>query len=310
MLIKVPQGWELPEREATPEGVYWNRRQILKAAGMLTTGSLLAAPADSKSLYPAKRNPEFTLDRPLTEEWAATGYNNFYEFDANDKQAVKDLVGKFQTSPWQIEVTGMVNKPKTFDVDELTRTYPLEERLYRFRCVEAWSMSVPWTGFPLSHLIKAVEPKSTAKYIRFVTASKPKEMPGMVRTPWYPWPYHEGLRMDEAMHDLTLVATGLYGKPMPKQNGAPIRLVVPWKYGYKSIKSIVKMEFTDKEPPTFWNKLQSSEYGFYSNVIPTKAHPRWSQASEKVIPTMERRPTLPYNGYEKYVAGLYNGKEF
>lgn len=310
MLIKVPQGWEMPEREATPEGVYWNRRQILKAAGMLTTGSLLAAPADPKALYPAKRNPEFTLDRPVTEDWAATGYNNFYEFDANDKQAVKDLVGKFQTSPWQIEVTGMVNKPKTFDVDELTRTYPLEERLYRFRCVEAWSMAVPWTGFPLSHLIKAVEPKSTAKYIRFVTASKPKEMPGMVRTPWYPWPYHEGLRMDEAMHDLTLLATGLYGKPMPKQNGAPIRLVVPWKYGYKSIKSIVKMEFTDKEPPTFWNKLQSSEYGFYSNVIPTKAHPRWSQATEKVIPTMERRPTLMFNGYEKYVASLYNGKEF
>lgn len=308
MLIKIPQGWEIPEREATPEHIYWNRRQLLAAAGLL--GARVLGADEGKGLYPAKRNPEFTLDRPVTEEWAATGYNNFYEFDANDKQAVKDKVGNFVISPWQVEVGGLVNKPKTFSLDEILKLAPLEERLYRFRCVEAWSMSVPWTGFPISNLIKAVDPKPAAKYVRFLTANRPKEMPGIPRAPWYPWPYFEGLRMDEAMNPLALIVTGLYGKPLPKQNGAPVRLVVPWKYGYKSIKSIVKVEFIDKEPGTFWNKLQSSEYGFYSNVIPSKPHPRWSQAFEKVIPTMERRPTLPYNGYEKYVISMYNGKEF
>lgn len=260
--------------------------------------------------YPARRNPEFTLDRPITEEWAATGYNNFYEFDPQDKQAVKDKVGAFVISPWKMEVTGLVHKPRTFDVDDLLNMFPIEERLYRMRCVEAWSMAVPWTGFPFSNLVKAVEPKAEAKYVRFWSASRSKEMPGMRTTPWYPWPYFEGLRMDEAMNPLTMMVTGLYGKPLPKQNGAPVRIVTPWKYGYKSPKSIVKIEFVTKEPPTFWNKLQSSEYGFYSNVNPHKPHPRWSQANEKVIPTMERRPTLLYNGYEKYVAGLYNGKEF
>jgi sulfoxide reductase catalytic subunit YedY len=310
MLIKVPHGWEMPEREATPESAYLNRRQLLQAAGLLGTGSLLHAADAPKSLYPAKRNEEFTLDRPVTEEWAATGYNNFYEFDPADKQAVKDKVGAFTIDPWSVEVTGLVNKPKTYGLEDILKAFPLEERLYRFRCVEAWSMAVPWIGFPMSLLLKAAEPKPEAKYIRFYSASRPKEMPGMQRTPWYPWPYYEGLRIDEAMNPLALFVTGMYGKPLPKQNGAPIRMVVPWKYGYKSGKSIVKIEFVTKVPPTFWNKLQSSEYGFYSNVIPTKAHPRWSQASEKVIPTMQRRPTLMYNGYEKYVTSLYNGKEF
>jgi sulfoxide reductase catalytic subunit YedY len=171
-------------------------------------------------------------------------------------------------------------------------------------------MSVPWTGFPLSHLLKAVEAKPEAKFVRFLTASRPKEMPGMRVTPWYPWPYAEGLRMDEAMHPLTMVVTGMYGKPLPKQNGAPIRIITPWKYGYKSPKSIVSIEFVAKEPPTFWNKAQGAEYGFYSNVEPKKSHPRWSQASEKVLPTMARRPTLQYNGYAEEVGGLYNGKEF
>lgn len=307
MLIKIPKGWEIPEREATPESTYLNRRQILQAAGLLTMGQL-AFGAESK--YPPKKNPEFTLDRGVTDEGAATGYNNFYEFDPNDKQAVKDKVGAFVISPWKIEVTGLVNKPRTLDFDDILKTYPIEERLYRFRCVERWSMAVPWVGFPLSLLIKDLDPKPQAKYIRFVTASKPKEMPGMQRTPSYPWPYFEGLRMDEAMNPLTLVGTGMYGKPMPKQNGAPIRLVVPWKYGYKSIKSIVRIEFTEKEPPTFWNRLNSNEYGFYSNINPKQPHPRWSQAVEQVIPTMERRPTLLYNGYEKYVASMYKGNEF
>lgn len=308
MLIRIPKGWEIPEREAAPENAYYSRRQVLLASGMLGLSPL--ARGVEGSLYPAKRNPEFTLDRPITEEAAATGYNNFYEFDATDKQAVKDKVGKFVISPWKIEVTGLVNKPQTFDLDALLKMFPLEERLYRLRCVERWSMAVPWTGFPFSNFVKAVDPKPEAKFVRFITVNRPKEMPGMVQAPWYPWPYFEGLRMDEAMNPLTMMVTGLYGKPLPRQNGAPIRIVTPWKYGYKSPKSIVKIEFVGKQPNTFWMQLQPSEYGFYSNVEPKKPHPRWSQALEQVIPTMERRPTLQYNGYEKYVAGLYNGKEF
>lgn len=306
MLIRIPRDWEIPESQATPEHIYLNRRQLLLAAGFLGVDRLVSA---STGPYPAKRNPEFTLDRPVTEEWAATGFNNFYEFDPTDKQAVKNKVGSFVVSPWKIEVTGLVNKPRTLDLDDLLRTMPFEERLYRHRCVEAWSMAVPWTGFPFSELIKAVEPKPEAKYVRFVTVNRPKEMPGMVGAPWYPWPYFEALRMDEAMNALTMMVTGLYGKPLPKQNGAPVRIVTPWKYGYKSIKAIVRIEFVSKQPATFWNKLQPLEYGFYSNINPGKPHPRWSQAFEKVIPKMERRPTLLYNGYGKYVARLYNGKE-
>jgi sulfoxide reductase catalytic subunit YedY len=307
MLIRVPKGWEIPEREATPESVYWNRRAILKAAGLLPS---MSAFGQAKPLYPAKKNAEFDVPAaPVTPEWAATGYNNYYEFDPYGKETVKDLVGKFVTSPWKIEVSGQVNKPGTYDLDDLLKQLPVEERVYRFRCVERWAMVVPWSGFPLAALIKMLEPKANAKYLRFVTVSRPNEMPGMKRAP-YPWPYFEGLRMDEAMNPLTLMATGLYGKPVPKQNGAPVRLVVPWKYGYKSPKSIAKIEFTEREPPIFWNKLQPAEYGFYSNVEPKKPHPRWSQAYEQMIPTMERRPTLQYNGYEKWVAGMYNGKEY
>ena len=305
MLIKIPRGWEIPEREATPEHVYLNRRTLLKAAGFLTMEGLLAAAGP----YPAKRNESYKLDRPITEEWAATGYNNFYEFNADNKQAVKDEVGKFVTRPWKVQVSGLVAKPQTFDVDEMEKTFPLEERLYRHRCVEAWSMAVPWTGFPLSELIKRVQPKPEAKFIRFFTAKRPDQMPGIARYPWYPFPYFEALRMDEAMHPLAMIVTGLYGKPLPKQNGAPLRIVAPWKYGYKSPKSIERIEFVASQPETFWNKLQPKEYGFYSNVNPKKPHPRWSQATEKVIPTMERRPTLPYNGYGDYVAPMYNGSE-
>lgn len=310
MLIKIPRGWELPEREATPEEIYLNRRQILKSAGFLGMAGLLQAATEGKSPYPAHRNPEFTLDRPITEEAAAEGYNNFYEFDQANKQNVKNLVGSFQTQPWTIEVTGRVNKPRKFDLDELVRSMPLEERLYRHRCVEAWSMAVPWTGFPLSELIKQVEPKPDARFVRFVSVLRKAEMPGQREYTWYPWPYFEALRMDEAMNPLAMVVTGLYGKPLPKQNGAPVRIVCPWKYGYKSPKSIVKIEFAKSQPETFWNKLQPAEYGFYSNVNPNRPHPRWSQATEKVIPRMEVRRTLMYNGYEKYVASLYNGKEF
>jgi len=301
MPIRISKGWEIPERLATPESVYLNRRQLLAAAGFLGAERLMA--------QAAKRNPEFTLDRAVTPEYAATGYNNYYEFHPSDKERAKDLTGKFVTTPWSIEVTGHVAKPKTYDLDDLKKRMPFEERLYRFRCVEAWAMAVPWTGFPISNLVKEVEPTAKAKYMRFVTANRPDQMPGMKMAP-YPWPYFEGLRMDEAMNPLALFVTGLYGKDLPKQNGAPIRVIVPWKYGYKSIKSIVKIEFVEKEPPTFWNRLQSSEYGFYSNVEPAKPHPRWSQAYERLIPSGERVKTLHYNGYEKYVAGLYNGREF
>jgi len=303
VLIKIPRGWEIPEREATPESVYHNRRAFLKAAGFAGLSSLLAAAS------PVKRNEKYELDRAITEEWAATGFNNFYEFTL-DKPRVKDTVGPFTISPWKIQVGGLVNKPKTYDVDDLLQRMPLEERLYRMRCVEAWSMAVPWTGFPISALIKEVEPKPEAKFLRMVTLFRPEQMPGIKSQPHYPWPYFEALRLDEAMNELALFVTGIYGKPLPKQNGAPFRLIVPWKYGLKSIKSIVKIEFTAKQPPTLWAQVGPTEYGWYSNVNPKKAHPRWSQAFEKVIPTMERRPTLPYNGYDQFVAALYKGNEF
>jgi methionine sulfoxide reductase catalytic subunit len=309
MLIKVPKGWEIPEREATPEDIYLNRRQILLGAGFLGVQSLLRAATESAVPYPAHRNPEFVLDRTITAEQAATGYNNFYEFHGTDKEAVKNLVGKFVTRPWTVEVTGLVKKPQTLDVDNLERSMPLEERLYRHRCVEAWAMAVPWTGFPFSEIVKLAEPKPEAKFVRFISAKKDKEMPGVPSQPWYPWPYFEGLRMDEAMNPLAFVVTGLYGKRLPKQNGAPIRMVLPWKYGYKSAKSIVKIEFVKSQPQTFWHQVAADEYGFYSNVNPNKPHPRWSQAVERLIPNMERRQTMMYNGYEKWAAGMYNGKE-
>jgi methionine sulfoxide reductase catalytic subunit len=309
MLIKVPKGWEIPEREATPEGIYLNRRQILLGAGFLSVQTLLRAATESTVPYPAHRNPEFVLDRTITAEQAATGYNNFYEFHGTDKEAVKNLVGKFVTRPWTVEVTGLVKKPQTLDVDNLERSMPLEERLYRHRCVEAWAMAVPWTGFPFSEIVKLAEPKPEAKFVRFISAKKDKEMPGVPSQPWYPWPYFEGLRMDEAMNPLAFVVTGLYGKRLPRQNGAPIRMVLPWKYGYKSAKSIVKIEFVKSQPQTFWHQVAADEYGFYSNVNPNKPHPRWSQAVERLIPNMERRQTMMYNGYEKWVAGMYNGKE-
>lgn len=310
MPIRIRKSWEIPEREATAESVYLNRRQIIQGAGFLGFAGLARAATENKSPYPAKRNGEFVLDRPVTEEWAAESYNNFYEFHGTDKTAVKNLVGKFVTRPWSFEVTGLVRKPRMFDVDELERSMPLEERLYRHRCVEAWSMAVPWTGFQFSELIKLVEPKPEARYVRFISAKRDKEMPGVPSQPWYPWPYFEALRMDEAMNPLTLMVTGLYGKPLPKQNGAPVRMVLPWKYGYKSPKSIVKIEFVAKQPSTFWNQLQPQEYGFFSNVNPKRSYSSWSQAVEKVIPRMERRETLVYNGYEKYVSAMYNGKEF
>ncbi len=311
MLIRTPRVWDVAAREITPEHSWLNRRELLRAAGFGMAGWALGgfeAAAQQASWFKAgKRNPQFSRD-DISPEAAATGFNNFYEFTV-DKQQVKHQVGKFQIEPWKVEITGLVNNPMTLDLDDLARRMQQEERVYRFRCVEAWSMVVPWTGFPLSDLIKLADPKPEARFVRWWTAYRPKEMPGMIQQPWYKWPYYEGLRIDEAMNPLTLVATGLYGKPLPKQNGAPVRMVVPWKYGFKSIKSVVKIEFVKRQPTTFWNQSVPAEYGFYANVNPGKAHPRWSQATDKRIPTMEVEQTPVYNGYGEFVAGMYKGNE-
>lgn len=323
--IKRKKGWELPERLATPEEVYLNRRQFIKAMGLsglgawgILSGCLSdASEAGQEDLekvrktipkprppYPAARNPEFTVDRALTTEEVAASYNNFYEF-TTDKDRVWRLAEKLDLDPWQVEVGGLVHKPRTFDVDDLVKTFELEERVYRFRCVEAWSMVVPWVGFPLKKLIEKVEPTSDAKYVRFISFLRPDQAIGQKTQDWYPWPYYEGLTMAEAMNELTLVVTGIYGHALPKQHGAPIRIITPWKYGYKSPKSIVKIEFVRERPATFWNDLSPNEYGFFSNVNPDVPHPRWSQASERIIGTDKRVPTLLYNGYEDYVGDLY-----
>jgi len=258
----------------------------------------------TRKKYPAPRNPEFNPGWRFTDEKTAGTYNNFYEFSLV-KDKVRTLVNKFVTAPWPIEITGLVEKPMTIDAQELVDSMTLEERVYRFRCVEAWAMIVPWTGFPFAKLIEKVSPKASARFVRFETFNRPDQAPGMTRHSEYPWPYFEGLRIDEAMHPLTMVATGIYGKPLPKQHGAPIRMVVPWKYGYKSIKSIVKIEFVSQQPTTFWETLAPEEYPFESNVNPAVPHPRWSQATEQMIDTGDRVRTKPYNGYGDLVAKLY-----
>ena len=301
--------WHIPESSITPINEYHNRRSFVKqlglgagVAGMSLANTLEAAAAPK--LYPAKRNAKYSPKVVLTNKAWATGYNNFYEFTTS-KEHVRFLVDKFKTNPWEVEVSGLCGKPFKFDALEMAKKLGLEERVYRFRCVEAWSMIVPWTGYTLSKLLKQAEPKASAKYVKFYTAMKPAEMPGLARLPQYPWPYTEGLRLDEAMHDLTFMATGIFGESLPKQNGAPLRLVVPWKYGYKSIKSIVKIELTDRQPKTLWNALSPREYPFESNVDPGVPHPRWSQASERLIgPNPVRIKTIKYNGYPQ-VAGLY-----
>jgi sulfoxide reductase catalytic subunit YedY len=299
--------------EITSYSQYLSRRDFLKAAGIVTGSALLAAcspgasastePAVEISDLPAKQDE---LGDPANSYEDITNYNNYYEF-STDKEAVNSLSRDFITEPWTVEVSGLVNNPKTYGIEELLK-FPQEERIYRLRCVEAWSMIIPWTGFPLASLLKEVEPMSDAKFVRFETVFRPEEMPGQ-KSPWYPWPYQEGLRLDEAMHDLTILATGLYGMPMPNPNGAPIRLVVPWKYGFKSIKSIVKIELTSEQPSTLWSAVGPNEYGFYSNVNPDRPHPRWSQASERRIGELGRRPTLMFNGYAEEVASLYEGMD-
>ena len=305
--------WYIPEKHATAEKVYWQRREFLKKLGFggasallaLSSGSYLSA-AEGKKGYPYPRAKEFDPGWPLTDEKVATTYNNFYEFTTS-KERVHTMVDKFITNPWQIEITGLVENPLKLDARELIEMMPLEERVYRFRCVEAWAMVVPWTGFPLSKLIEKVKPKAEAKFVKFTTFNRPDQAPGM-RRPGMPWPYVEGLRMDEAMHPLTLVTTGVYGKPLPKQQGAPIRMIVPWKYGYKGGKSIEKIEFVATQPKTFWETLSPEEYPFESNVDPSVPHPRWSQAAERMIDTDLRVRTQKYNGYGDQVAKLYAKK--
>ncbi|KQP04041.1 protein-methionine-sulfoxide reductase catalytic subunit MsrP [Methylobacterium sp. Leaf93] len=312
MYIKRRSGWEMPERLATPESVFLNRRALLGGAAGLAATSLVGvegafASADPTSgLYPAARNEAFALDRPLTAEKFSADYNNFYEFGTS--KTVLPAANALKTRPWTIKIDGLVEKPFEIGIDDLVRKMGLEERLYRHRCVEAWSMSVPWTGFPLSKLVALAKPTSGAKYLRMETFMDKSMAPGQ-RSFLYPWPYVEGLTMEEANNDLAFIATGIYGKPLANQFGAPIRLTVPWKYGFKSVKSIVKLSFVAERPKTFWEGLQASEYGFWANVNPAVSHPRWSQASERVLGTDQRVPTLIYNGYGEQVAGLYKGLE-
>ncbi|MBI1922828.1 protein-methionine-sulfoxide reductase catalytic subunit MsrP [Candidatus Poribacteria bacterium] len=317
-LIKIRPDWDIPESQVTPESVYLNRRQFLKKMGFTGAGALALMSgcawgrsegveeqlksAQSQKIN-AQRNTKFVVDYPITDEIIAASYNNFYEF-SYDKDNVWKLVERFQTRPWEVEVTGLVENPRTYDLDDLMKLMPHEERVYRFRCVEAWAMVVPWVGFPMKALIEKVQPKSSAKYVRMLTFFRPDEAPQQQRS-GTPWPYFEGLTMEEAMNELTLLVTGIYGHVLPKQHGAPIRLITPWKYGFKSIKSIVTIDFTDRKPRTFWNTLAPREYDFWANVNPGVPHPRWSQATERMIDTGERRPTRLYNGYESYVAHLY-----
>ncbi len=301
-------GWHIPERFVTAEEAVLNRRSFLKQLG-ITGAALLAGCSDpgardSAGAYPAPRNREFDPGWRLTNEGKAGRYNNFYEFSTG-KGGVRKAVEGFQISPWAVEIGGLVQHPLTLQVRELVEMFPLEERVYRFRCVEAWAMIVPWIGFPLRNLVEKVVPQPEARFVRFESFNRPDEAAGMRAPGNYPWPYFEGLRLDEAMHPLTLVVTGIYGKPLPKQHGAPVRIVVPWKYGYKSIKSIVKIEFVRENPSSFWETVAPAEYPFESNVDPRVPHPRWSQVIEKMIDTGNHARTQLYNGYGDYVAQLY-----
>jgi len=299
--------------EITPEHLYLSRRRFLKGIGALAASTLvLAACGPEATPSPtapsgAQAGPSVDeLEDELTPEEAINSYNNYYEFSLG-KEEVARLAKDFKASPWTVEVGGLVGKPRTFDLDDL-REFTPEERIYRMRCVEAWSMVIPWLGFPLAALLEEVEPTPEAKYVRFETLYDPEQMPGQ-KSSRFNWPYVEGLRLDEAMHDLTILATGIYGKPLLPQTGAPIRLVVPWKYGFKSIKSIVKIDLVAEMPVSLWMAQSPNEYGFYANVNPDVSHPRWSQASERRIGEAGRRETLLFNGYEEEVAHLYEGMD-
>jgi sulfoxide reductase catalytic subunit YedY len=304
----------LESREITPEATYLRRRDFLRggAAVALGTASLTLGPRAAEALsendlqaLPGVKPSGYKVDEGKTPWKDVTTYNNFYEFGTGKGDPAENA-HSLKPRPWTIACDGEVKKPEQIDIDKLLKLFPLEERVYRFRCVEAWSMVIPWVGFPLASLLKRLEPTSKAKYVAFATLNDPKQMPGQQRGV-LDWPYVEGLRLDEAMHPLTLLAVGLYGRVLPNQNGAPVRLVVPWKYGFKSIKSIVKLRLVEEQPTTTWNVMAPNEYGFYSNVNPEVDHPRWSQARERRIGEFFKRKTLPFNGYGNEVAGLYKG---
>ena len=317
MLIKRPRGWEMKESQATPESLFHGRRRLIKAAaagsiavaaggaGLLSVSGR-PAPAEesdpSASLYPVDRNLRYRLDREISDEELATTYNNYYEFGSS-----KNIWKKAQElpiRPWTVTIGGLVEKEFEIGIDDLLAKMPLEERLYRHRCVEAWSMAVPWSGFPMRALVELAKPLGSAKYVRMTSFHDPDVASGQ-RASWYPWPYIEGLTVAEATNELTLMGTGLYGKVMPKQNGAPLRLVAPWKYGFKCTKGIVRFDFTEERPVSFWQEIQGREYGFWANVNPEVPHPRWSQAMEQPLGQDEKIPTLLYNGYGEFVADLY-----
>jgi sulfoxide reductase catalytic subunit YedY len=311
MFIRKRPRWAISENQATSEQIFFNRRRFLISTGVAMGGLLVpsgvAVAADlatdpNADLYPAKRNEAFVLDRAVTDESLASTYNNFYEFGSHKR--ISKAAQSLKIRPWEIAIDGLVEKPFKIDFDDLIRKVSLEERLYRHRCVEAWSMAVPWTGFALKELINLAQPLSSAKFLRMETFLNPRVARGQ-RQSWYPWPYVEGLTMDEAAHDLAFMVAGVYGKPLAKQFGAPLRLAVPWKYGFKSIKSIVRFSFTDKEPLSFWQEVNGREFGFYANVNPRVKHARWSQAMEEVLGTDKKVPTLLYNGYAEEVSGLY-----
>lgn len=309
----IKPSWALPEAQATSEAVFLNRRELVKGLGM---GGLLAAAGMTYSSHNAQaaedpsaglykdivRNEKYTLDRPITPEKLNLTYNNFYEFGSHKQ--IHEAAQALKIRPWEILIDGEVEKPMTLDIDDLLKKMPLEERLYRHRCVEAWSMTVPWSGFELSKLIELAKPTSDAKYMRFETFEDKSMAPGQKQF-WYPWPYVEGITMEEAMNEMTFMVTGAYGKPVPKQMGAPLRLALPWKYGFKHIKSIKKISFTKERPVSFWEELGPTEYGFWANVNPEVDHPRWTQATERDLETGRRIPTKLFNGYGEQVAHLY-----
>lgn len=320
MLIKIRPSWEIPEREVTPHQAWLDRRRFIQAAGasilggsgcgLAVHGDLFAQLDGTTSpyahLFPVPPNDAYEVpERPLTDPLSATQYNNFYEFTTS-KSSVYQLVGGFEIEPWTVQIEGLVRNPGIFDVEDLMTRFDMEERIYRFRCVETWAMTVPWSGFPLSKLVEFADPLPEATHVAMISASRPDQMPGVASNPGYPWPYFEGLRLDEATHELAMMVGGIYGQALPRQNGAPLRLIVPWKYGYKSIKSVVRIAFVDGEPGTFWNTLVPSEYDFLSNVDPDVPHPRWSQAEEWLIPNSgDKVPTQKYNGYADLVQPLY-----
>jgi sulfoxide reductase catalytic subunit YedY len=316
MAVKYPK---IPSSEITPMSVYLSRREFIAATGLIAGSAALAACAPLPESGSAGGGPAAT-EAPHSAQGAAdergdpintyqdiTHYNNYYEF-TTVKEGVAQAAANFATTPWDVQVGGLVKNPQTYSVEDLIKKFQPEERIYRLRCVEAWSMVIPWIGFPISRLLAEVEPTSFAKYVRFEAVYKPDQMSGQ-QGDWYPWPYQEGLRLDEANNDLAILATGLYGGELPAQSGGGIRLVVPWKYGFKSIKAVVKIELVAEQPETMWSTIAQNEYGFYANVNPTVDHPRWSQSSERRIGELARRDTLMFNGYEDQVASLYDGMD-